>query len=710
MSEIIPTGWQIVGVGDFNGDGISDLLLRNTDGTITDWLGQPDQSFASNAGNINITVPTEWHVVGTGDFNGSNIDDILWRADDGTVREWLGQTTGAFVGNLDNLNSTVPNAFHILGTGDFNGDGIDDILWRYDDGTVSDWLGQPNGSFVSNVGNVNVYVPNDWQIVGTGDFNGDGRADLLWRGSDGTVRDWLGQENGAFVGNVANLNAGSPTDWQIVGTGDFNGDGRSDILWRSADGTINDWLGQANGAFADNSGIALQAVSNDLQIAGVGDFNGDGRSDLLFRYPDGTLETWVGAPDGSILSPMEKLWQDTIANAAEFVDEVADQLAPPSPNNGYPNNSLTGYAAIFGPSYPTTFEEALYEESSNFTLHTFDQSGQSASYSTGSTSSSTQHFGSITQIDSAGNAYLISVNGMNLVGNWFSGPPPSSPPPSNAIVITGHLNTNAGFTNTGFFLFDPNSNGLNLHDGFGGHGLPASPLRTALSHSAMVTVGHHNIYLPPLDSLSAEEKSAALAFIAAVQTIDALIGSLSATAQMTVTETWTDSAGQSHTLTLNEAASDLTGHWANTSFGLFTGADFSTLNGPGTNGTDRGSSNIGWDPNMPGNLVAGFNIGSTDTGLLGYYNGNGSAAMDYLALHEVAHNTVAGFIMNSATANRTDTFIPGTPNWANENLANTFALATMEALGLSLAEYNPVTGHQTPTAGWQTASHWNVNP
>jgi len=105
---------------------------------------------------------------------------------------------------------------------------------------------------------------------------------------------------------------------------------------------------------------------------------------------------------------------------------------------------------------------------------------------------------------------------------------------------------------------------------------------------------------------------------------------------------------------------------------------------------------------MAGNVIAGFNMDGPD-GLVVYFQQYGLAAMDYLALHEVAHDTVTGLIMNFATADRTDVFIPGTPNWANENLANSLAAVTMEALGLSLGDLNP-------TAGWQTGAHWTVNP
>jgi hypothetical protein len=287
---------------DFNGDGRSDLLLRNDDGTVTDWIANGNGGFSSNSANFNIHAGPDWQVVTTGDFNGDGRVDLMWRSSDGTITDWLGQANGSFAGNWNNFNIHADASWQIIGTGDFNGDGIDDLLWRNSDGTVTDWLGQANGSFSSNWNNFNIHAGPDWQVIGTGDFNGDGRTDLLWRSSDGTITNWLADENGGFSSNWNNFNTHADANWQVIGVGDFNGDATDDLLWRNtSDGTVTDWLGQANGSFTSNWNNFNIHTDSHWQIADIGDFNGDATDDLVWRSDTGQLTDWLGTPSGGFI-------------------------------------------------------------------------------------------------------------------------------------------------------------------------------------------------------------------------------------------------------------------------------------------------------------------------------------------------------------------------------------------------------------------------
>jgi FG-GAP-like repeat len=88
-------------------------------------------------------------------------------------------------------------------------------------------------------------MPAQSSIAGTGDFDGDGYSDILWRDNLGNVRIWLlgtttdslNIRSSADLGNV-------PLSWSIVQTADYNGDGFSDILWEDNTGNLKAWFMQ----------------------------------------------------------------------------------------------------------------------------------------------------------------------------------------------------------------------------------------------------------------------------------------------------------------------------------------------------------------------------------------------------------------------------------------------------------------------------------
>jgi hypothetical protein len=284
---------------DFNGDGRSDILWRHDNGSLTDWLGTAAGGYTPNSANLLTMLATDWKVVGTGDFNGDGRDDILLRNTDGRVTDWLGTANGGLADNAANGYNSVSTDWLVAGVGDFNGDGRDDILWRNSSGTLTDWLGTASGGYAPNAANALSTVATDWKIVATGDFNGDGRDDIMWRNADGRITNWLGTASGGFSDNVANAYNNVTLDWHVAGVGDFNGDGRDDILWRNSDGRVTDWLSTANGGYAPNSAHFYDSLPNSWQVAEVGDYNGDGLDDILWRNTDGRITDWLGQSDGS---------------------------------------------------------------------------------------------------------------------------------------------------------------------------------------------------------------------------------------------------------------------------------------------------------------------------------------------------------------------------------------------------------------------------
>ncbi len=264
----------------FSGNGTSDFLFRNANnGTVVVWeVTGATQNSAAVAGG----APADWTLVGTGDLNGDGRDDMVWRHTSGGVAGWL--MNGA-VATSTAMIGGAPNEWQLAGIGDFNFDGRDDFIWRNSTaGAVAVWL--LNG-LTSTSQAIISGAPTSWAITAIADFDGDGRDDILLRHTDGTLARWttdgVTQTGSAIVGYI-------PTNWAFEGAGDFDGDGRADLIWRNESGGIAMW--RMNG----NTQLGAQmigAAPSDWNLAGVGDYNGDGKDDLLWQHTDGTIALWT---------------------------------------------------------------------------------------------------------------------------------------------------------------------------------------------------------------------------------------------------------------------------------------------------------------------------------------------------------------------------------------------------------------------------------
>jgi hypothetical protein len=272
--------------GDFNHDGLPDLLWSGSDGSLVEWQMQNGQP--SGAGiHLLGSEGAGWQVVGVGDFNHDGTSDILLGNADGTLVEWQmsnGQQAGPGIQLL-----TSATGWQVAAVGDFNHDGTDDILLHNTDGTVIEWQmqnGHQSGPGIQLLGKEGA----NWQVAGVGDFNHDGTADILWQASNGTLIEWQ-MNNGHQSGPGIQLLGNDGFAWKVAGVGDFNHDGTSDILLHHADGTLIEWQMQ-NG---QQAGPGIQLMGKEgltWQTVGVSDFNHDGTDDLLLRGVDGTVVEW----------------------------------------------------------------------------------------------------------------------------------------------------------------------------------------------------------------------------------------------------------------------------------------------------------------------------------------------------------------------------------------------------------------------------------
>ena len=102
-----------------------------------------------------------------------------------------------------------------------------------------------------------------WHVKGSGDFDGDGKSDIVWQNDSGQAAIWL--MNGATVTSGAALSNPGVT-WHIKGTGDFDGDGNADILWQNDSGQAQIWF--MNGTTVSSSVAGRQQSGHHLAYQG----------------------------------------------------------------------------------------------------------------------------------------------------------------------------------------------------------------------------------------------------------------------------------------------------------------------------------------------------------------------------------------------------------------------------------------------------------
>ncbi|HEY5949839.1 MAG TPA: VCBS repeat-containing protein, partial [Kofleriaceae bacterium] len=233
-----------LGEKDFNGDGLPDILWHNpSNGQLSVWSVGADYKVASSASLDWTVTGTQWIGRGTGDFNGDRKPDVLWHnATTGQVVIWLMNGTNVAVNQIVDWTVTG-TAWQLRGTGDFNRDGKLDLVWHNaGTGEVAFWYLDGAAHVIGSALASQTSVGTSPILSGTGDFDNDGYSDLLWHNpTTGAINAWL--MNGATV-RATELSDGTyvGNEWHLMGTQDFDDDGLVDLMWHnSVTGQVGIW-------------------------------------------------------------------------------------------------------------------------------------------------------------------------------------------------------------------------------------------------------------------------------------------------------------------------------------------------------------------------------------------------------------------------------------------------------------------------------------
>ena len=291
-----------VTAGDFNGDGILYLAGKygsNTLGRIL--IGRGDGSFTVGA-TFNGT--RDGRAIGSADFNNDGRADLVTAGVDNFLQVILGRGDGTF-GSPRTFGSSTSELD--LTIADFNNDGVVDVA-TVDSSRMYVHLGNGDGTLRSPIS----YSATGASGISNGDFNGDGVEDLVV--VNGALSVYLGSGDGTFSNAVSYAAGGANS----VTVGDFNGDGITDLAaGRSGIGAFYRLLGMGNGTFG--TAVSVPAGGVNPRAVTAGDFNRDGVLDLASALASSVSIVLGNTQDG--IAPLLPFSLRTMADARQALSQ-----------------------------------------------------------------------------------------------------------------------------------------------------------------------------------------------------------------------------------------------------------------------------------------------------------------------------------------------------------------------------------------------------
>ena len=254
------------------------------------------------------------------DFNGDGRDDIVAFNQGSLGDVYVATSNGAgFAGTSVKWHDWFAPGGETPLTGDFNGDGRDDIV-TFTHGSLNDvFVALSTGTSFGAGVKWHDFFALAGEVPAVGDVNGDGKDDIITFTRNNLADVYVALSTGTSFGASAKWHDYFGLAGEIPGVGDFNGDGRDDIVVFNQ-GTLADVY------VATSTGTGFSGTSvkwhDFFSVAGeaprIGDFNGDGRDDIATFTLNAAADVYVATSTGSGFSGTTVKWNDFFGLGGEF--------------------------------------------------------------------------------------------------------------------------------------------------------------------------------------------------------------------------------------------------------------------------------------------------------------------------------------------------------------------------------------------------------